>query len=80
MNDLQNYIDPFIDSNEYSYLYNLGIKEETHGSDMVKVFNTMTGSTENYVPPGKKSGTVGFVYDNIGYAGTDSIAFGGLTY
>jgi hypothetical protein len=40
----------------------------------------MTGSTGNYVPPGKKSATTGFVYDNIGYAGVDSVAFGGMTY
>lgn len=80
-NDESNYVDSFIDSNKYDYLKNLGLTEEKLGSDMFVLFrDILTGSTDNYVPPGKKSGTAGFVYDNIGYAGTDSIAFGGLTY
>ena len=80
LNDAQNYIEPFVDKEEYDYLEDMGITKETHGIDMYNVFTVMTGSTDNYVPPGKKSATAGFVYDNIGYAGTDSIAFGGLTY
>lgn len=80
LNDQHNYIDSFVDGDETDYLKNLGITTATHGADMVKVFLTMTGSTDNYVPPGKKSATAGFLYDNIGYAGTDSIAFGGMTY
>lgn len=62
------------------YLRKLGITAATHGDDMVAVFAVMTGSTGNYVPPGKKSGTAGFAYDNIASIGTDSIAFGGMTY
>jgi len=73
-----NVIDPYVDSQVY--LKNFGITVETHGEDMVKVFTRMTGSSDNYVTPGKKSGTAGFVYDNIGSVGTDSIAFGGMTY
>ena len=73
-----NSVQPFDDAK--TYLLTAGITLTTHGSDMVAAFNTMTGSTGNYVPPGKKSATTGFVYDNIGYAGTDSIAFGGMTY
>lgn len=73
-----NVIDPFEDSKKY--LTSLGITTATHGSDMVLVFSAMTSSSENYVPPGKKSATTGFIYDNIGYAGTDSITFGGMTY
>jgi len=80
INDNINYSDPFVDSDSRNYLSLLGITELTHGADMVAVFKLMTGSTDNYVPPGKKSATAGFVYDNIGYAGTDSIAFGGMTY
>jgi len=80
LNDQHNYVDSFVDGGEFDYLKSLGITVETHGEDMVKVFQVMTGSTDNYVPPGKKSATTGFVYDNIGYAGTDSIAFGGMTY
>lgn len=74
--DLNN-IDPFSESKDY--LESLGITIETHGIDMASVFNTMTGSSDNYVPPGKRSATAGFVYDNA-YPGTDSIAFGGMTY
>ena len=80
LDDQHNYIDSFVDGATYDYLKNLGITVATHGEDMVKVFQIMTGSTDNYVPPGKKSATCGFVYDNIGYVGTDSIAFGGMTY
>jgi len=69
---------PFDDSQVY--LKSLGITVATHGSDMVQVLIAMSGSTGNYVPPGKKSATAGFVYDSLGYAGADSIAFGGLTY
>jgi hypothetical protein len=80
VSDRVNDFDSFVDSDSRDYLTLLGITESTHGADMVAVFKLMTGSTGNYVPPGKKSATTGFVYDNIGYAGTDSIAFGGLTY
>jgi len=73
-----NHLDPFRD--EKLYLKELGITKETHGEDMVEVFSVMTGSTGNYIPPGKKSATTGFVYDNISSVGTDSIAFGGMTY
>lgn len=80
LNDGENYIEPFVDKNQFDYLNDLGITIQKHGEDMYNVFKIMTGSTDNYIPPSKKSATVGFVYDNIGYAGTDSIAFGGLTY
>jgi len=75
---LSNVVFPFDDAQVY--LKSMGISAATHGSDMNNIFKTMTGSTGNYVPPGKKSATTGFIYDNIGYAGTDSIAFGGMTY
>ena len=80
-NDESNFIDPYVDAEKYDYIKSLGMSVESHGKDMETVFRKiMSGSSENYVPPGKKSGTAGFVYDNIGYAGTDSIAFGGMTY
>lgn len=75
--DLNN-VDPFNDSQDY--LRSLGITIAKHGVDMVNAFSTMTGSRDNYVPPGKRSATAGFVYGDTGYAGTDSIAFGGMTY
>ena len=77
-NFIFNSVGPFDDAKKYLKMF--GITVATHGADMVAVFDVMTGSTGNYVPPDKKSATTGFVYDNIGYAGTDSIAFGGMTY
>lgn len=41
---------------------------------------TMTGSTDNYVSLKQRSSTAGWDYDNNTSIGTDSIAFGGLTY
>lgn len=73
-----NSVDPFFDTK--MYLESMGISATSHGQDMVDAFQVMTGTTNNYIPPGKKSGVAGLVYDNVGYAGTDSIAFGGLTY
>ena len=62
------------------YLKTMGITEQSHGIDMVAVLLNNSSSIENYIPPGKKSATAGFVYDNVGYSGTDSIAFGGMVY
>jgi hypothetical protein len=73
-----NSVESFFDTKVY--LESLGITVASHGQDMVEVFRVMTGSSDNYIPPGKKSGVAGLVYDNLGYAGTDSVAFGGLTY
>jgi hypothetical protein len=73
-----NFLSAFNDNKVY--LEELGITVETHGADMVEVFKVMTGSTGNYIPPGKKSATSGFIYDAVGYTGTDSVAFGGMTY
>jgi hypothetical protein len=61
------------------YLKSLGIISDVYGEDMIQAFSVMTGSTGNYVPPGKRSSTSGFVYDGAA-SGTDSIAFGGMTY
>jgi len=73
-----NKIDSFDDLKVY--LEDIGITSATHGDDMVEAVKAMLGSTGNYVPPGKKSSTAGFVYDNISSVGTDSLAFGGMTY
>jgi hypothetical protein len=76
VNENFNYVDSCDDT--IVYLNAIGITATTHGQDMVDVFTVMTGTTGAYIPPGKKSGVAGFVY-NTAY-GTDSIAFGGLTY
>jgi hypothetical protein len=62
------------------YIKTFGISEISMGADMLNAILAMSSSTSNYVPPGKKSATSGFVFDNTGYAGIDSIAFGGMTY
>jgi hypothetical protein len=48
--------------------------------DMTAALSLMTGSTDNYVPFNKVSATSGFVYDSVQGIGTDSLAFGGMTY
>jgi hypothetical protein len=40
----------------------------------------MTGSTDNYVRHNQRSMPCGWYYDNNGGVGTDSLAFGGMTY
>jgi hypothetical protein len=73
-----NTVDPFSDTRIYSK--ELGITVEQHGQDMVQIFlNRSAEMTDNYVPPGKRSATSGMVYDYASQ-GTDSIAFGGMSY
>jgi hypothetical protein len=75
-----NYIDPYADGvgGVGAYLRGLGVTAESHGQDMVSALTAMSASTENYIPPNKKSATSGFVYNSI--CGTDSIAFGDMVY
>ena len=40
----------------------------------------MTGSTDNYIRYDEVSATCGWYYDNNMSVGTDSLAFGGMTY
>lgn len=72
-----NKISSFDDSKIYK---TFGISSSSMGKDMFNAILAMSSSTSNYVPLGKKSATSGFVFDNTGYPGTDSIAFGGMTY
>ena len=48
--------------------------------DMVAALSVMSGSTDNYVGPDQRSATCGWYYDNNASLGTDSLAFGGMTY
>jgi hypothetical protein len=50
------------------------------GSDMLAAVLPMTGSTDTYISTKQRSSTAGWDYDNNVSIGTDSIAFGGLTY
>ena len=51
----------------------------TYSSNFAEALSIMTGSTDNYVSFKQKSATSGFFYDNTP-VGTDSLAFGGMTY
>jgi len=78
VNDNVEKIEPYVDSK--TYLGQLGITSQTHGEDMTQIFTYMTGTTGNYIPPGKRSATSGFVYEGNTLVGTDSLAFGGMSY
>jgi len=49
-------------------------------ADMAAAVLPMTGSTDNYISTKQRSSSAGWDYDNNVSIGTDSIAFGGLTY
>ena len=55
------------------------INTSSYDDEMDAALSNMTGSTDNYVAYNQRSSTTGFQYDNVAI-GTDSIAFGGLTY
>ena len=61
------------------YLRRMGI-DGAKFEDFQEIFSEMTGTTGNYIPPLKRSACCGFVYDGIAVQGTDSIAFGGMSY
>lgn len=48
--------------------------------DMLQAMSMMTGSTDNYIRYKQRSATCGWYYDNNAGRGTDSLAFGGMTY
>ena len=54
--------------------------EGTEPVDLVDSMSLMTGSTDNYVRHNQRSSTCGWYYDNNSGVGTDSLAFGGMTY
>jgi hypothetical protein len=57
------------------------VKQESYEpSDMAAAMSLMTGSTDNYVRHNQRSATCGWYYDNNASIGTDSLAFGGMTY
>lgn len=49
-------------------------------SSFIPAIINMTGSTENYISSNKRSATCGWDYNSNVTIGTDSIAFGGLSY
>ncbi len=55
------------------------LPSSSYDSTLNAALSLMSGSTDNYVSFKQKSGVAGAYYDNTP-AGTDSIAFGGMTY
>ena len=66
---------PFFDDR---LLLNFG-QDSSRGIQMDEAVSLMSGSTENYVQPGKRAMPSGFTYENCP-VGTDSISFGGMSY
>lgn len=67
---------PFVDDTIHCDI--VGMIAEDYGTDMIALIKQMSPVEENYITSKMKSSTSGFVYD--GFAGTDSLAFGGMTY
>jgi hypothetical protein len=72
----QSSLDPFVDAR---YPRNVALTS-SRGSDMDGALSLMTGSTDNYVSFAQRSSACGWDYNNNASVGTDSIAFGGMTY
>jgi hypothetical protein len=70
-------ISPFVDANSYE----ITVREQLlrNSQDMCNAINSLEFATENYVPTGSMSPTSGVTFDNT-HVGTDSLAFGGMTY
>lgn len=68
------YLKPFDDKR-----FVLNVSSNLNDIELQSAVSTMSGSTDNYVPDGKRSATSGWTFDNT-QKGTDSIAFGGRLY
>ena len=73
MNDCT-YLRPFADER---YIRNV---DTTYPADFTEALSRMTGSTEDYISRNERSSTAGWEYDTNIVLGTDSLAFGGMTY
>lgn len=69
-------LSPFVDER----LIRNAVRDSAVAPDMAAALSLMSGSTDNYVGPGQRSVTCGWYYDNNASLGTDSLAFGGMTY
>lgn len=56
------------------------IVSSSYLSEMTNAMNLMTGSTDNYISSKQRSATCGWSYENNAAVGTDSLAFGGMTF
>lgn len=62
------------------YVRNTVDSQDDGDSVLTAALSLMTGSTENYIRFDRRSATCGWDYDNDAAVGTDSLAFGGMTY
>lgn len=68
---------PFED--DRTYWDDIGVVDTVSDPEIMTILEaTMSPAQENYINKRKKSAAAGFVYDNV--LGTDSVAFGGMTY
>ncbi len=72
----ENHLDPFEDTQHPREI----LISTSYSNDMINALRQMKPGGTTYVTRKEKSFSTGFMYDNIGPAGVDSIAFGGLTY
>ncbi len=77
-------IKPFDDKRDVLEDNNMSVHQTAMsyaGTPIIQAIRNMSGSTDGgYVSSRQISATCGWVYDNVSGVGTDSIAFGGMTY
>lgn len=56
------------------------LQQHSFEAGIAAALDDMIPASDNYVPFNKVSSTSGWVYDNVAGVGTDSLAFGGMTY
>lgn len=56
------------------------VDESSYDEDLLTVVRRMSSIGTTYIREKEQSQACGFVYDNAGLTGTDSVAFGGLLY
>lgn len=74
------FIDPRSNTNNVVVYSDIINQDSNNNVAMNNAMRLMSGSTDNYVTSKEVSGACGFYYDNNVSVGTDSIAFGGMTY
>jgi len=74
--DGKNRLDPFVDE-----VFSRGEEyNSSYSNDLIEAIKAMKPMGTTYVSRKEKSASTGFMYENTGYAGVDSVAFGGYLY
>ena len=76
-NNNKNFVSPFVDE-VYPRGHNPRLFSYTE--DMISALFNMPAMDDTYITQKQKTGSTGFMFDNSGLSGTDSIAFGGQLY